>query len=130
MVWIIPYFGRYRVRHEKLVLAGGEVTHKLTKVKLENLEAWDKEHDAQGLRVSSDGSSSTSESHSGVVHLDAAKEGDLEKSVSGDYVISSIKHAHGHFRESGESCNTMSIECYKEHLEYFVASPEPSRSKH
>ncbi|KAI4215640.1 MAG: hypothetical protein LQ351_002109 [Letrouitia transgressa] len=82
MIWIIPYFGRYRVRHEKIVLEGGEVTHKLTKVKLENLEAWDKEHDVQGLRVGSDGSSSTGESPSGLVHLDAAEGEDLEKSVS------------------------------------------------
>ena len=50
-VWILPHYGRYRVVHEKVVLDGGEVTHKLVKVPLESLETWDREHDAQGKTV-------------------------------------------------------------------------------
>ena len=37
--------------HEKVVLDGGEVTHKLVKVPLEALETWDQEHDAQGREL-------------------------------------------------------------------------------
>lgn len=40
-----------------LVLPGGEVTHKLTKVSLDTLDTWDQEHDAQGRKVASDNSS-------------------------------------------------------------------------
>ena len=50
-VWILPHFGRYRIVHEKVVLDGGEVTHKLVKVPLEALETWDQEHDAQGREL-------------------------------------------------------------------------------
>lgn len=53
-VWILPYFGHYRLRQVRLVLEGGEVTHKLVKVPLDELSAWDQEHDAQGRRIGSD----------------------------------------------------------------------------
>ena len=52
-VWILPYLGHYRIRHEKQVLEGGEITHKLIKVPLEELTSWDRSHDAQGRRVDS-----------------------------------------------------------------------------
>ncbi|KAL9622363.1 MAG: hypothetical protein Q9160_003205 [Pyrenula sp. 1 TL-2023] len=48
---ILPHFGNYRIRHEKLVLEGGEVTHRLVKVPLDKLQAWDLEHDAQGRQI-------------------------------------------------------------------------------
>ncbi|MCJ1346050.1 hypothetical protein MMC31_004261 [Peltigera leucophlebia] len=51
-VQILPHYGRYRIRHERLVLEGGEVTHKLIKVPLEKLKAWDEEHDVQGRKIS------------------------------------------------------------------------------
>ena len=53
-VWVLPYYGGYRVRHERLELEGGEVTHVLTKVPVERMEGWDREHDAQGRKVDSD----------------------------------------------------------------------------
>ena len=34
------------------MLEGGEVTHKLIKVPLEKLKAWDEEHDVQGRKIS------------------------------------------------------------------------------
>ena len=43
--------------HEKVVLDGGEVTHKLVKVPLESLEKWNQEHDAQGREVGREGES-------------------------------------------------------------------------
>lgn len=51
-VWILPHFGRYQIRHERVVLEGGEVTHKLIKVPLEQLKDWDEEHDGQGRKIS------------------------------------------------------------------------------
>ena len=45
------------MRHEKVVLGGGEVTHKLVKVQLDKLEAWDREHDAQGGKTGVEGGS-------------------------------------------------------------------------
>lgn len=56
-VWILPHFGQYRIVHEKVVLDGGEVTHKLVKVPLESLERWNQEHDAQGRDVGREGES-------------------------------------------------------------------------
>lgn len=56
-LWILPRFRGYRIRHEKLVLEGGEVTHKLVKVPVDQLEHWDATHDAYGAEISRDGSS-------------------------------------------------------------------------
>ena len=56
-VWILPHFGSYRVVHEKIVLDGGEVTHKLVKVPLDSLDRWNQEHDAQGRQVGREGES-------------------------------------------------------------------------
>lgn len=56
-VYALPKWRGYRVRHEKLVLDGGEVTHKLVRVPVEQLDVWDREHDAQGGRIGSAGSS-------------------------------------------------------------------------
>ncbi|KIW94282.1 uncharacterized protein Z519_05598 [Cladophialophora bantiana CBS 173.52] len=52
-VHVLPRWRGYRVRHEKVLLDGGEVTHKLVKVPLDRLEAWDREHDAQGRKFGS-----------------------------------------------------------------------------
>jgi hypothetical protein len=53
-VWVhlLPKWKGYRVRHERLVLDGGEVTHRLVKIPLKDLEKWDEEHDGQGQRIS------------------------------------------------------------------------------
>ncbi|EXJ93767.1 hypothetical protein A1O1_02160 [Capronia coronata CBS 617.96] len=56
-VWILPHYRGYRIRHEKLFLEGGEVTHKLVKVPLHQLELWDQTHDAYGRRLIREGSS-------------------------------------------------------------------------
>lgn len=56
-VYALPRWRGYRIRHERLVLEGGEVTHKLIKVPVERLDAWDREHDAQGGKIDVDGSS-------------------------------------------------------------------------
>ncbi|RMZ87064.1 hypothetical protein DV736_g5712, partial [Chaetothyriales sp. CBS 134916] len=52
--WIdlLPRWRGYRIRHQKVVLDGGEVTHKLVKVPLDRLDAWDRDHDAQGRNIS------------------------------------------------------------------------------
>ena len=57
VLWIyaLPKWRGYRIRHERRVLEGGEVTHKLVKIPLERLDAWDREHDLQGSKVSSGG---------------------------------------------------------------------------
>ena len=59
VLWVhaIPRWRGYRIRHEKLVLEGGEVTHKLIKVPVDRLAVWDQEHDAQGKKIGSDASS-------------------------------------------------------------------------
>jgi hypothetical protein len=63
VVWVyaLPRWKGYRVRHEKLVLEGGEVTHRLVKVPLAQLDMWDQEHDAQGAKVGTRGSSDDDE---------------------------------------------------------------------
>jgi hypothetical protein len=50
-IWILPRLGKYRIRHQKIVLNGGEVTHKLVKVPLAQLQSWDAEHDAVGATI-------------------------------------------------------------------------------
>lgn len=52
-LWIhaIPKWCGYRIRHETVVLAGGEVTHRLVKVDLDKLDEWDAKHDAGGDQV-------------------------------------------------------------------------------
>ncbi|EXJ92072.1 hypothetical protein A1O3_00622 [Capronia epimyces CBS 606.96] len=60
-VWILPHFGQYRIRHEKLVLEGGEVTHVLVKVPLHELEIWDQTHDAYGRQVNHQHTASSDE---------------------------------------------------------------------
>ncbi|RMZ77173.1 hypothetical protein DV737_g4504, partial [Chaetothyriales sp. CBS 132003] len=47
-IYVLPRWGGYRIRHHKVVLDGGEVTHELVKVPLDRLETWDQTHDAQG----------------------------------------------------------------------------------
>ncbi|RMD40167.1 hypothetical protein DV735_g4955, partial [Chaetothyriales sp. CBS 134920] len=50
-IYLLPKWGKYQIRHQKIVLEGGEVTHKLVKVPLNKLEAWDRDHDAQGAEI-------------------------------------------------------------------------------
>lgn len=64
-VHLIPRWRGYRIRHEKLVLEGGEVTHKLVKVPLEQLELWDQTHDAYGRQIRRGGSSDEDSSRAG-----------------------------------------------------------------
>jgi hypothetical protein len=59
------------------VLEGGEVTPKLAKVPLDRMEAWDEEHDAQGGKISSDGSSND-ESPVPAVPVYVSKGGDVK----------------------------------------------------
>ena len=73
-VWILPRFGQYKIRHQMLVLERGEVTHKLVKVPLEQLGAWDREHDAQGRTIDLSASD-----EDGNVDGTGLGKGDLEK---------------------------------------------------
>lgn len=50
-IWLLPRWKGYRVRHEKVILDGGEITHVLVKVKLSQLAEWDRKHDAAGAVV-------------------------------------------------------------------------------
>ena len=77
-VWILPYLGHYRIRHEKLVLDGGEITHKLIKIPVEELTSWDRSHDAQGMRVDSGRSSNDGSPSDEEVKVEFEHE-DLEK---------------------------------------------------
>ncbi|KAH8819833.1 amino acid transporter-like protein [Xylogone sp. PMI_703] len=52
-IYILPHFGQYRIRQELVVLDDETAkTHRLVKVPLPELEAWDSEHDVLGNRVS------------------------------------------------------------------------------
>ena len=53
-MYILPNFGKYRIRQELLAL-GGETakTNRLIKVPLEELATWDAEHDVQGQNLGS-----------------------------------------------------------------------------
>lgn len=75
-IWVLPHYGKYKIRHESLVLEGGEVTHKLVKVPLEKLSAWDQEHDAQGRQVDAEGDATSDE---GALAIDGSKAKDVEK---------------------------------------------------
>lgn len=51
-IYILPHFGKYRIRQELLALEGETAkTHRLVKVPLGELEAWDAEHDVLGQRL-------------------------------------------------------------------------------
>ena len=53
-IYILPHFGRYRIRQELLVLDGETAkTHRLVKVPLGELEVWDAEHDVLGQKLAS-----------------------------------------------------------------------------
>ena len=57
------------------MLGGGEVTHKLVKVPLGELEVWDQEHDAQGRPLRGEGSSDDEKA----MTVDVSEKRDLEK---------------------------------------------------
>jgi amino acid transporter len=51
-IFVLPKWGGYRIRQELVVLDGEQAkTHRLVKVKLAELESWDREHDVLGHRV-------------------------------------------------------------------------------
>ena len=51
-IFILPRFGKYRIRQEVLLLSDeSSKAHRLVKVPLDELEAWDREHDALGQRI-------------------------------------------------------------------------------
>ncbi|KAH8205702.1 hypothetical protein TruAng_000196 [Truncatella angustata] len=58
-IWVkwLPRLKGYRLRQEALQLSGGEQTHQLVKVPLEELAEWDRKHDAVGRSVDANGSS-------------------------------------------------------------------------
>ena len=64
------------------MLEGGEVTHKLTKVPLERVQAWDEEHDGQGRRLHTD-ASSEDKSPVVAVPVDLLKGEDVEHGPKG-----------------------------------------------
>ena len=51
-IYILPHFGKYRIRQELIDLDSESAkTHRLVKVALTELEVWDAEHDVLGQRV-------------------------------------------------------------------------------
>ncbi|KAM3083427.1 hypothetical protein ACMFMG_004077 [Clarireedia jacksonii] len=51
-IFVLPKWGGYRIRQELVVLDGeGAKTHRLVKVKLAELESWDREHDVLGQKI-------------------------------------------------------------------------------
>lgn len=51
-IFILPHFGKYRIRQEVLLLSDEtSKAHRLVKVPLSELEAWDTEHDVLGQRI-------------------------------------------------------------------------------
>jgi hypothetical protein len=51
-IFILPHFGKYRIRQEVLLLSDEtSKAHRLVKVPLDELEAWDREHDVLGQRI-------------------------------------------------------------------------------
>lgn len=69
-LWIhaIPQWRGYRIRHETVLLDGGEVTHRLTKVNVANLAEWDATHNAAGDKFDQ---RSISDDSSGVIESSA-----------------------------------------------------------
>jgi amino acid transporter len=58
-IFVLPRWGGYRIRQELVVLEGeGAKTHRLVKVKLAELESWDREHDVVGQRITTVGEDS------------------------------------------------------------------------
>jgi hypothetical protein len=48
----LPHFGKYQIRQELIALEGETAkTHRLVKVPLEDLAAWDAEHDVLGQKL-------------------------------------------------------------------------------
>ncbi|KAI9692575.1 MAG: hypothetical protein M1822_006806 [Bathelium mastoideum] len=54
----IGIFGGYQIRQESLALGDGAATHRLVKVKNEDLAAWDENHDAVGRKLAYTGEDS------------------------------------------------------------------------
>jgi hypothetical protein len=53
-IHILPRIGKYRIRQELIILDDESAkTHRLVKVPLTELEAWDAEHDVLGQKVAS-----------------------------------------------------------------------------
>ncbi|KAA8573519.1 hypothetical protein EYC84_005104 [Monilinia fructicola] len=54
-LYILPYFGKYQIRQELIVLNDESAkAHRLIKVPLAELEAWDREHDILGRQIGSE----------------------------------------------------------------------------
>lgn len=53
-IYILPYFGKYQIRQELIVMDGeSSKAHRLIKVPNAELEAWDRQHDALGRKIDS-----------------------------------------------------------------------------
>lgn len=50
-VWVLPRARGYRIRQEVLAFGAGAQSHRLTKVPVGELEAWDQTHDSVGRPV-------------------------------------------------------------------------------
>lgn len=55
---LLPKWGKYKIRHTVLILEDGSVGHKLVKVPLAEVEAWDAKHDPTGRSIDESGESS------------------------------------------------------------------------
>ncbi|WVQ95763.1 hypothetical protein IAU59_002862 [Kwoniella sp. CBS 9459] len=62
-IYALPKWGGYQIRQTVLQLDGGAVSHKLVKVKNDEIERWDAEHDPSGRVIAVD-QSLTQRSHS------------------------------------------------------------------
>lgn len=55
-IYVLPYYGKYRIRQELLSLDDETAkVHRLVKVPLAELELWDAEHDVLGQKLATSG---------------------------------------------------------------------------
>ena len=50
-IYLLPWLRNYRIRSEVLSLDGSAATHKLVKVSVKELAAWDSTHDVSGRLI-------------------------------------------------------------------------------
>jgi hypothetical protein len=72
-IWLLPVWQGYRIRQELVNLGDGAQTHRLLKVPVAELDAWDASHDAVGHGVSDQGTVNDRSSDEKEVNIEAMK---------------------------------------------------------
>ncbi|KAK7539111.1 high-affinity methionine permease [Phyllosticta paracitricarpa] len=60
-IFVLPYFGGYKMRQKTVTLDDGSVLHQLVKVPNSEIRQWDEEHDAVGNAIGSGGEQSVAQ---------------------------------------------------------------------